>query len=132
MTEDILDLIEELKIPGESYYLEALEYSGEETGLGDLDKTWSQKQELTGVIQKASRDSEGKRGLEEEANYEGFFHSDFDIPQKNSGEYRIVNIISTPDGDFTRYFRIREINRNLTLENARVYCEMQLQLAKKW
>lgn len=129
---DILDLLEDLKIEGESYYLESLSYDGEETGFGDLEKQWGRVQELTGIIQEASEDPEGSRGLEENANYIGFFHCNFDVPQKNSGEYRIVNVISTDTGSFTRYFRIRKIDRNLVLDNNQVYVEMELQLAKKW
>jgi hypothetical protein len=129
---DILDLLEDLIIPGETYALEKLEYSGEETGFGDLEKEWTQIQALTGIIQEASEDPESPRGLEENADYVGFFHCNFEVPQENSGEYRIVNVISTTGGSFTRYFRIRKIDRNLVMDNGKVYIGMELQLAKKW
>lgn len=130
---DILDLLEDLKIPGESYYLEVLDYDiDNETGFGSLERTWVRKQELTGIIQENSEDNEGPRGLEENADYIGFFHSDFEIPQKNSADYRIVNVISASTGTFTRYFRIKGIDRNLYMDNGQVYIELTLELAKKW
>ena len=129
---DILDLLENLKIEGESFYLETLEYSGEETGFGNLEKSWSQVQEMNGIIQRESKDPEERQGLEEQGNYKGFFHGDFDIPQEDSGKYRINNTIVKNNLTFVRYFRIKTIDRNLRLDNSGVYCEMTLELAKKW
>lgn len=130
---DIKDILEQLALPGESYVLQKKVASpANEDGFGNLNEDWSEVADLTGIIQKNSEDPDTKRGREEIAEYRGFFHTDFNIPVDELPEYRIKHVIVVEDANFTRYFKIETIDRNIVLDNAPVYYELTLELYKRY
>jgi hypothetical protein len=132
------NLIEELKISGWSYFLERKQLptdpeEDQEDGWGDVEESWVEIQEIDGVIQGDSLNPETRRGYEEIADYMGFFIPNFEIDPDELGQYRIKNIITSSSGNqFTRYFRIKKINRNLVLENEIHHYEFDLELQQKY
>lgn len=132
----ILNLTNTLKIPGEIYYLQTKKADPDTTDDWDnVNVKWVNVQEIEGIIQKRSENPETRRGQEEIAEYEGFFEPNFVIPPDELGDYRIlhtVNFDDMPEKVFTRYFHIKEIDRNLVLDNQRTHVEMKLEIAKKY
>lgn len=134
---DILDLIKDLKTPGEVYMLQrkAIDPDAKDDGLGDLEETWIDIQEIFGDMDKTSVDPETWRGSEEITEYKGYFHANFDIPTNELGQYRVRHTLPASVNSklvFTRYFGIKEFDRNLSLDNTTVYVGMLLELSKKW
>jgi hypothetical protein len=138
----LLDLIEELILPGETYILqskvESLD-SPEGDAFGSTTKDWSDIKTLTGIIQRPERmpgitqqmpqDPQSKRGGEEVADYLGFFEPDFEISADELGEYRVKHTYpsATP---FIRFFRFKSIDRNLRFDNEISHYEIVFELTK--
>lgn len=129
----ILDLIKDLKLPGEIYTLQHETYPDDATedALGNLNKEWVSVQELEGTIQKEDIEPFSKDGQLEGMAYIGYFEPDFEIPYDKMGEYRIEHTFpSTPP--FIRYFILRSIERNLKMDNKYHHYEIDLELSRKW
>jgi hypothetical protein len=132
----IEDLIDELLLPGEEYWLQTRQVVPDQNLAGDavgsLVRKWVNVKKLRGVIQKDSRDPQSLRGQEELAEYYGFFIPNFEIEDNELGEYRIINTVPMKKHtSFTRYFRIETIDRNLVLDNERSHYEITAQLQKE-
>jgi hypothetical protein len=133
----ILNLIEELTYEGEKYILQHKEIPDgiiREDSFGSVKRTYVDKQELIGVIQKNSFDPQRDIGQEERADYYGFFEVTFHIPDHDLAEYRIKHIFPPLEGEeeetFIRYFRIQTIDRNLRKDNEPNHYEMTLEWIK--
>lgn len=130
---NILDLINNLKIPGETFVLQHLTYDTEHPNEYDqLEEVWMDDTVLNGTIQRESWDPDSKRGFEEITDYNGYFEPNFEIEDNDIGNYRIVNELEYDDTEFTRYFKIHKINRNLTMDNQRVFYKLYLELVRVW
>jgi hypothetical protein len=127
----MIDLINELVLPGEEYFLEHKEATGQENDLGDAIVDWVEVQELSGIVQKKSTDPANTEGHNELGDYYGFFEPNFTIPENELGDYRVKHIFPSVN-PFIRYFEISSIDRNLRLDNEIHHFEMELKLAKKW
>jgi hypothetical protein len=130
------DLIEELTLPGEQYWLQTKEVIPNQNmdgnAFGSLEKDWVDVERLRGVIQKNSQDPQSLRGQEEIADYIGFFIPNFSIEENDLGEYRLKNMIPQKNRTyFVRYFRISKIDRNLALDNERSHYEIEAELLKE-
>ncbi|MDP3065883.1 MAG: hypothetical protein Q8N08_04015 [Methanobacteriaceae archaeon] len=129
----ILTLIEDLKLAGESYTLQVEAYPATalEDALGNLGKVWVTVKEISGTIQKDEQGKISEDGRVETATYTGFFEPDFEIPHDKAGDYRIKHQFPS-NPPFIRYFIIRNIDRNLKMNNEFHHYEMELELARKW
>lgn len=139
-TMSIADIIEELVLPGEEYVLQtkSLSLTPQEDDVGDLILEWQDVQEITGIVtnvttnmQSQPTDPLGIQGSQENMKYVGLFEANFTIPDNGLGNYRVKHIFPsiTP---FIRYFEIREIDRNLRIDNELDHYEMQLYLSPKY
>ena len=127
----ILSLISDLNLPGEEYWLQTRSLGDEENDDGDLIYEWSDVQEIYGVIQKSEEQPPSDFGDNEEGHYDGFFEPDFTIPYDQIGEYRVMHVFPGAT-EFIRYFKIRQIDRNLRLGSEYHHYEMKLELQRKW
>lgn len=126
-------IIQGLLSPGETYTLQrrGIGTTPIRNEVGSLNKDWIDVQVLSGIIQSPSHMRESPRGGEELANYTGFFEPDFEIPDNHLSNYRIKRVVpdTTP---LTYFYRIKEINRNLTMKNVRHHYELILEINPKW
>lgn len=125
-------LVQRIKKPGESYFLQ-VQTLGEETDeIGDPIETWTDTMELDGGVQAKMLQYDEPKGKQEVIlGYIGFFTNKLDIPHTKLTHYRIKQVISdtTP---IVQYFIIREINRNLTLQNRTNHYELLLEKSEKF
>jgi hypothetical protein len=131
----ILSLINDLTLKGEKYILqvESIPEIPVENTTGDIELEWIDVKELSGTVQGNSGDDmpASGSGRNEIGGYFGFFEANFEIPYDDLGNYRIKHIFPS-NPPFIRFFIIREIDRNLIMDNEYHHYEMDLELSRKW
>jgi hypothetical protein len=126
-------LIKRLTIPGETYHLEELvsDSPATQNELGDVQQVWNEVAELKGTIQWVAQLDDEHKGRLETTEYNGFFVADFEIPNKEMGEFRIKHVTAPPNSR-TEYFKIYRIDRHLVYRRKRHHYEMVLELNPRW
>lgn len=121
--------IKRFVLPGEIFTLE----KKVAIGLDELNNPiydWQAVHDLTGTVQVRTSDDGKHRGHEETGRYDGFFVPNFAIEPDKFYNYRIKHFF--PVGEFIRYFRIVEMERNLTVKGKIHHYEFLLELSKEW
>lgn len=126
-------LIKRLQLSGEHFYLEWLTTPANPQldEIGDVEQEWTEVGEIIGTVQWIAQLVSEPKGRLETSEYNGFFVSDFEIPAKEMGEFRIKHITAPPNS-VTEYFKIARIDRHLVWRKKRHHYEMVLELNPKW
>lgn len=126
-------IFKRLVIPGEVYTLQRKGVGATPImdEIGDIIETWSDVQDIVGIVQWISEFRDNNRGEEEVPTHNGFFLADFEIPTGDLGEYRIKRIVPNTSPQIL-YYRIYRIDRDLRYRGKRNHYEMELGENVKW
>jgi hypothetical protein len=116
---------------GETFTLQQLRVTSSEDDWAGLQKDWVDVQSLDGTVQKATTDPRSHRGYEEIGTHKGYFVYNFTINKDELSNYRILDTVQfgdDPNSTFTRQFMIKRMNRNLVLDNKRIFVRFDLEL----